>query len=90
MCLYDLQKAFDAVEYLVLLECYDVSVNSKLWRLLKSWYEGGSCQVKVDGMQSERLVVERGISAGLVQLLDLYLPYSAKFWRDKIFTDWSC
>ena len=46
MCLYDLQKAFDSVEYPVLLEkLYDVGVNGKMWRLLKSWYEGGSCQV---------------------------------------------
>ena len=39
MCLYDLQKALDSVEYLVLLEkLYNVGVNSKMWRPLKSWY----------------------------------------------------
>ena len=37
MCLYDLQKAFDSVEYPVLLEkLYDVGVNGKMWRLLNS------------------------------------------------------
>ena len=62
MCLYDLQKAFDSVEYLVLLQkLYDVGVNGKMWRLLKNWYEGGSCWVKVDGMVSGRFVVERGV-----------------------------
>lgn len=38
MCLYDLQKAFDSVEYPVLLEkLFDAGVNGKMWRLLKSW-----------------------------------------------------
>ena len=45
MCLYDLQKAFDSVEYPVLLQkLYDCCVNGKMWRLLKNWYEGGSCR----------------------------------------------
>ena len=40
MCLYDLQRAFDSVEYLVLLEkLFDPGVNGKMWRLLKSWYD---------------------------------------------------
>ena len=58
MCLYDLQKAFDSVEYPVLLEkLYKVGVNGKMWRLLNSWYNGGSCQVKVDGRMPVRFVV---------------------------------
>ena len=48
ICLYDLQKAFDSVEYPVLLgKFFDTRVIGKMWRLLKSWYEGGSCQVKL-------------------------------------------
>ena len=36
MCLYDLQKVFDSVEYSVLLQkLYEVGVNGKLWRLIK-------------------------------------------------------
>ena len=36
MYLYDLQKAFDSVEYPVLLEkLYDAGVNGKMWRLLR-------------------------------------------------------
>ena len=32
MCLYDLQKAFDSVEYPVLLErLYNAGVNGKMW-----------------------------------------------------------
>ena len=49
MCLYDLQKTFDLVEYPVLLEkLYEVGINGKMWRLLRSWYEGGSACVKMD------------------------------------------
>ena len=49
MTLDDLQKAFDWVEYPVMLErLYEVGVNGKCWRLMKSWYEGATCQVKVD------------------------------------------
>ena len=41
MCLHDLQKAFDSVEYPVLLEeLYNVGVNGKMWKLFNSWYTG--------------------------------------------------
>ena len=74
MCLYDLQKAFDSVEYPVLLEkLYDVGVNGKMWRLLKSWYKGDSCQVKVDGRVSDRFMVERGVKQGSVLSPTLFL-----------------
>ena len=74
MCLYDLQKAFDSVEYPVLLEkLYDVGMNGKMWRLLKSWYKGGSCQVKVDGSVSDRFTVERGVKQGSVLSPTLFL-----------------
>ncbi len=74
MCLYDLQKAFDSVEYPVLLDkLYEVGVNGKMWRLLKSWYDGGSCCVKVDGRLSERYPVERGVKQGSVLSPALFL-----------------
>ena len=39
MCLYDLQRAFDSVEYPVLLEkLFEAGVNGKMWRLLKRWW----------------------------------------------------
>ena len=47
---YNLQKAFDSVEYSVLSErLIEVGINGKLWRLLKNWYEEVSCYVKIDG-----------------------------------------
>ena len=67
MCLYDLQKAFDSVEYSVLLErLFEVGINGKLWRLLKNWYEGVSGYVMVDGESSEKFGVERGVRQGSV------------------------
>ena len=80
MCLYDLQKAFDSVEYPVLLEkLYNVGVNGKMWRLLNNWYRGGSCQVKVHGRVSDRFMVERGVKQGSVLSPTLFLLVMAPF-----------
>ena len=39
MCLYDLEKAYDSVEFFVLLKrLFQVGVNSKTWHILWSWY----------------------------------------------------
>ena len=44
MCLYNLQKDFNSVKFPVLLDqLYSIGVNGKTWRIIKSWYEGGSC-----------------------------------------------
>ena len=48
MCLYDLQKAFDLVEYPVLFRrLFEVGINGKMWRVLKSWYQGTEGCVRV-------------------------------------------
>ena len=48
MCLYDLQKAFDSVEYPILLQrLFDVRVNGKCWRLIRSFYKNTTCRVRV-------------------------------------------
>ena len=74
MCLYDLRKAFDSVEYPVLLEkLFNAGVNGKMWHLLKSWYTGVSCQVKLDGMLSPSFQVERGVKQGSVLSQALFL-----------------
>ena len=55
MCLYDLQKAFDSVEYPVLLKrLFEAGVNGKTWRLLRNWYEGARCQVRLNAWCSVR------------------------------------
>ena len=85
MCLYDLQKAFDSVEYPVLLEkLFDAGVNGKMLRLLKNWYETCSCQMKLDGRLSDSFSVERGVKQGSV-----YYPLHFFFWSWIHFLD-SC
>ena len=45
MCLYDLLKAFDSVEFSILLKrLCDVSVKSKTWRILQDWYTDSKVQ----------------------------------------------
>ena len=67
MCLYDLQKAFDSVEYAVLMDkLFEVGVNGKMWCLLRNWYEGGSCCIKIDGRLSATYSVGRGVKQGSV------------------------
>ncbi len=74
MCLYDLQKAFDSVEYPVLLRrLFEVGVNGKAWRLLKNWYEGAKCQVRLGGALSETFEIRRGVKQGLILAPTLFL-----------------
>ena len=70
MCLYDLEKAFVSIEYPVLFNrLFEVGVNGKTWRVLKSWYEGAVGQVRLDGALS----VKRGVKQSLFCLL----PFSS-------------
>ena len=74
MCLYDLQKAFDLVEYPVLLRrLFEVGVNGKAWRLLKNWYEGAKCQVRLGGALSEAFEIKRGVKQGSILSPTLFL-----------------
>lgn len=37
MCLFNLQNAFDSIEYPVLLNClYQAEINGRLWRIMRS------------------------------------------------------
>jgi len=42
-------------------------------RILKDWYEGGKCKVKVDGRLSEEFPVERDVRQGSVLSHALFL-----------------
>ena len=81
MCLYDLQKDFDTVEYFFLLERYKAGVNGKMWRILKDWYEGGSARVGVDGQLSKKYSIQRGVKQGSVSspALFLHVDYGFSF-----------
>ena len=67
MCLLDLQKAFDSVEFPVLLNrLFQIGINGKTWRLIKDWYADGTCCVCVDGVSSRVFPIERGVRQGSV------------------------
>ena len=51
---------------MLLEKLFDVGVNGKMWRLLKSWCDGCSCRVKLDGVLSQSFRVERGVKQGSV------------------------
>lgn len=74
MCLYDLQKVFDSVQFPVLLDrLFSVGVNGKTWRIIKNWYEGSSCCVKLEDTLSESFSLQRGARRGSVLSPTLFL-----------------
>ena len=67
MCLFDLQKAFDSVEFPELLDhMFSIGVNGKTWRLIRNWYAGGTCFVHVDGASSTSFHIDRGVHQGSI------------------------
>ena len=67
MCLYDLEKAFDSVEFPVLLKrLFDVGINSKTWRILRSWYTDGHSSVCLGQHVSPPFALRRGVRQGSV------------------------
>ena len=74
LCLYDLQKAYDSVEFPVLLDrLFKAGVNGKTWRLIRDWYQDGVCAVKSDGKVSSCFDVSRGVRQGSVLSPTLFL-----------------
>ena len=49
LCCYDLQKAYDTVEYNILCQLCDTCINVKLWGLIHSWYQSPKAIVNVGG-----------------------------------------
>ena len=72
MCWYE---AFDSTEYPVLFDwLYTVGINGKCWQLIKNWYEGATCRVKMEeGKLSEPFHVGRGVKQGSVLSPALFL-----------------
>ena len=72
-CYYDLEKAFDTVEFCVLLEqLAHVGIRGKCWRLIKNWHEDLHAQVKVGNFLSCHLPIGRGIRQGSVMSPSLF------------------
>ena len=67
MCFYDLQKAFDSIQYPVLLtRLYEAGVDGKAWRLIRSWYNQAKNRVRVNGHLTPEFTLERGVLQGSV------------------------
>ena len=70
MCLYDLKKAFDSIDF---PDCLYKAGNGKVWRLLKAWYTGSVCCVKIGKERSVSFSPESGVRRGSVLSPMLFL-----------------
>ena len=76
MCFYDLQKAFDSIQYPALLKrLYEAGVNGKAWRIIRSWYTSPNNMVRVNGVLSSPFTLERGGLQGSVLSPVLFLLF---------------
>ena len=67
LCCFDLEKAFDSIEYLVLLEhLFKLGINGKCWRLLHNWYSNSRNVVRFDCHLSQSFPVCRGVKQGSI------------------------
>ena len=63
-CFYDLEKAFDSIEYCVLLDhLYRSGINGKAWR---SFYASPSGQIRIGNQLSRPISLYRGVRQGSV------------------------
>ena len=74
MCFNDLQKAFNSIQYPVLLKrLYESGVDGRAWRLLRSRYTSPKSMVRVNGLLSSPFTLERGVLQGSVLSPALFL-----------------
>ena len=67
LCFFDLEKAFDSIEYGVLLRhMFNLGINGKCWRLIKDWYSDSCSVVKIGDQISARFPLSRGVKQGSV------------------------
>ena len=67
LCCFDLEKAFDSIEYPVLLEhLFKLGINGKCWRLLHNWYSNSRSVVRLNSNTSQCFPVCRGVKQGSV------------------------
>ena len=66
-CFYDLEKAFDFVEYNVLLShLYRVGINGKGWRVINAFYVDTAARVHLGSELSDIFFLRRGVKQGSV------------------------
>ena len=68
-----LEKAFDTLEFCVLLEqLAHIGIRGKCWRLVMNWHENLHAQVKVGNFLSDHLPIGRGIRQGSIMSPSLF------------------
>ena len=71
---YDLEKAFDSVEYCIRLDhLYKAGISGKSWRIRKTFYNRPTCKVRLEGRLSMSFPLERGVRQGCVLSPILFL-----------------
>ena len=74
LCFFDLEKAFDSVEYSTLLShIFKLGVNGRCWRLIKDWYSNTSSVIRVNDRHSESFPVQCGVKQGSVLSPTLFI-----------------
>ena len=74
LCFYDIEKAFDSIEFPVLLShLQSIGISGKSWRLIKSWYDSPTSRVKFHNRVSDPFLITRGVKQGSVLSPSLFL-----------------
>ena len=74
LCCFDLDKAFDSIEYPVLLEhLFKLGIKGICWRLLRNWYTDTMSAVRVEGDLSPSFPICRGVKQGSVLSPTLFI-----------------
>ena len=70
LCFYDIEKAFDSVEFPILLtHLFTAGINGKSWRLIKSWYDSPTSRVKHGNNLSSSFLVNCKAGLGIISII---------------------
>ena len=74
LCFYNLQRAFDSVQYPILFKrLYDAGINGKIWRLIRNWHADPMCMIRINGSLSSKFKIEHDVLQGSVLSPVLFL-----------------
>ena len=78
--LLDIEKAYDTVwQNGLFYKLYNAGINGRTWRILRKFYNGFKCQIRVAGTLSEEIETHQGIHQGAPCSLFLHALFSNDF-----------